>query len=88
MTRKSKRNKENSYYLEEEVTINVNSLLKINLTDLGLNYMNLNSDLLKLAISKQLDSMFRYFGGFEPVVYKVNITSRKVKSKAIKRKKS
>lgn len=76
--------KKNTYSINEEVTVNVNSIIKINLDDIGLNTMNLNSELLELAISKYLDKVFRCGDGVEPIAHKVKITSRSIRSKTRK----
>jgi hypothetical protein len=72
--------KDKNYTLEEEITINLDSIIKVRINDLGLSSKYDAINKIKNIIAKEIDCMLRLSPSLSPIKYSVDVIENNFKS--------
>lgn len=72
--------KPTKYTLEEEVTINLDSIIKVRLNDFGLSSKYDAINKIKNIIAKEIDDLLRVSPSLNPIKHSINIIENNFKS--------
>lgn len=70
----SKNKSKRSYFLEEEITVELNTVLSVKIRDLGIHPECMSNSKVKRLIADYVDSLLRESSSIVPVAYKVSDT--------------